>query len=275
MRHSFLLFLGTAGILFASAAMATDESATVADTPVLAVTNPFYRPKAGHVALTTDAAYHRTHVKTAAGQGATAYQTVISESVAVGVTDNLTLIGTFGNVFDRRSFWNAPTYQRDKNLDFEAGFAYTLPETDARRFQAALTYGQRQSFSRFTRGEYKYVSGAFKSGYRMENVTSFFAGSVEIPVAQNENAPDEPRYRAVIGSNGLFVNNTVSTDVALRFDYASECSVRAWSADAGMAYLFTPAVALGIKASYTFKATGGDNSDWFRKSVGVFFKTAF
>lgn len=275
MRTSFLLVFGTAGLFLSTTAWTANQDIAPADTPILAVTNPFYHPRAGHVALTTEAAYHRTHVKNAFGQGVTAYQTTVFETMSLGLTDDVTLTGTFGNVFDRRSFGQAPTYQRDKNLDFQAGLTYTLPAAAAQQFQADLSYGQRQSFSRFQKGEYKYLNAGLKSGYRMENITSYVAGNMELPVAQNAGAHNEPRYQAVIGSNGLFVQDAISADVALRFNYESEYSVRAWSVDAGLAYLFTPTVALGVKVSYTFKGTGGNNTDWFHKSIGAFFKTAF
>lgn len=268
--------IATTVFLFATQINAQEIQNTTENTfENFSVTHPFYHPKSGHLSLTTDLNFRRTHYKTANGFGTTVYQKQIFETIYFGLTDQLTFVGTFGNVFDRRSFWDIPTYKQDKNLDFESGFIYTLPESENRLFQASFAYGQRQSLSQFQKGEYKYITGEIKSGYHMGNVTSYFEATAELPIAQNKNAHNEPRYQLVIASNGLFFNNKVSTDVALRFNYESEYSLKRWSADTALAYLFTKDIALGIKGSYTFKATGGNNADLFDKSIGIFLKTAF
>lgn len=263
-------------LLFTTQINAKDiQNITQNNSQSFAVTNPFYHPATGHISLTTDVNFTRTHYKTANGFSKTVYQKKIFETIHFGITDQLTLSGTIGNIFDRHSFGNVPTFKRDKNIDFESGLKYTFPESKNHLFQASVGYGQRQSLSHFQKGEYKYIIGEIKSGYHMENITSFFTAKTELPIVQNENAYNEPRYQLEIASNGLFFNKKINTDIALRFNYESENSLKIWSTDMALAYLFTKEIAFGIKGSYTFKATGGNNSDLFNKRIGLFLKTAF
>lgn len=230
------------------------------------ITNPFYLAMDGQVGSITTGSVSRTVSKNRTNY--TKHNDIVAlEELQYGLTDNLALIGTFGNTWD---YWKAnwaeshKTHHDDENVQWSAGMGWNIL-TGPARLQVSGKYGQDRlrNFS----GEYKYIAPEMKLGYQFKTFLPYVSGGIEIPVAQK-------RWGNKLSYNtkaGIYQGKCEvwALDTGVRLNYDENTEARTFVAEAEASYYLTPKATIGVFGTYTFGGKAEKKTDIYSKSAGA------
>lgn len=250
----------------------------------LELTNPFYVPSKGTISSTTTYEFATRTAKASEGPlsvRSKEYDNTIAEKLSYGLTDTVSLDATVANVFqkgkDSLSIGNwggSVTDRDDKNIDFELGSTWNVL-TGPAKVQVSGAYGQAESNSHDNLGAYKYVTGAVKAGYTMGIYTPYLAGSVELPVAQNDDGDNHAKYEAKAGVYAYCPRIKTAVDTGLRLNYDETYEARVYAYDLEVSYFLTDKVAVSAFGSVDFAGKAEADTDLYGNKLGLRLRAAF
>ncbi len=234
----------------------------------LELTNPFYGPSKGTVASTTTYNF-ATSTEKNDGARAKSYDHYIAEALSYGLTDSVSLDATVANTFQKTH-----ADRDDKNIDFELGSTWNVL-TGKTKVQVKGAYGQEESNSHDNLGAYKYVKGSVKAGYTMGIYTPYVAGSVELPVAQNDDGDNHAKYEGKAGVYAYCPRIHTAVDTGVRVNYDETDEARTYAYDLEASYFLTDNVAVSAFGSVDFAGKAEGNTDLYGNKVGLRLRAAF
>lgn len=238
----------------------------------LELTNPFYVPSKGTISSTTTYEFATNTVKDDFDRSKE-YDNTIAEKLSYGLTDNVSLDAKVSNVFQKESAYGL-TDRDDKNIDFELGSTWNVL-TGPAKVQVSGAYGQAESNSHDNLGAYKYVTGAVKAGYTMGIYTPYLAGSVELPVAQNDDGDNHAKYEAKAGVYAYCPRIKTAVDTGLRLNYDETYEARVYAYDLEVSYFLTDKVAVSAFGSVDFAGKAEADTDLYGNKLGLRLRAAF
>lgn len=252
--------------LVAVIALAVAGSAAAAD-----ITNPFYLPAKGQVGSITSADYTRSQYKDKFWNSEKSYNTNVSEELQYGLSDNLAVYASVGNIFAKvKDALLNETDKEDRNINWEGGFAWNIL-SQAFKLQALLGYGQDPSVNAFMdgMGEYKYLVGAVKTGYQFKKMLPYVEVTEELPIGQKKGV-DKPVYTAKVGLyQGKCEVWALDTGIRYLHDENTDVEGTAYVAEVEGSYYLTKKVAVGLYGTYALKGRAKVDADIHSKSVGA------
>lgn len=258
---------------------------TVAGTASAAdITNPFYLPTKGQIGSITSADYTRNQYKDKFSGKETTYSTNLSEELQYGLTDNIALVANVGNIFaklkeaflDDRDILGSKTDKEDKNINWEAGFAWNI-FSQAFRLQAQVMYGQDPAVNRFNKGagEYKYVTGTIKTGYQFKTMLPYIEVGEQLPIGQKKGnderiGADKPVYTAKIGLyQGKCETWALDTGIRYTHDENTDIEGTTYTAEVETSYYLAKNTSIGVYGTYALKGKAKVDADIHNKSIGA------
>ena len=238
----------------------------------LELTNPFYVPSKGTISSTTTYEFATNTVKDDFDRSKE-YDNTIAEKLSYGLTDNVSLDAKVSKVIKKESAYGL-TDRDDKNIDFELGSTWNVL-TGPAKVQVSGAYGQAESNSHDNLGAYKYVTGAVKAGYTMGIYTPYLAGSVELPVAQNDDGDNHAKYEAKAGVYAYCPRIKTAVDTGLRLNYDETYEARVYAYDLEVSYFLTDKVAVSAFGSVDFAGKAEADTDLYGNKLGLRLRAAF
>lgn len=246
------VLLASAAVLFAGSAVAAD------------LTNPFYLPGKGQMTSDTKAQYFRNDGE---------YNFSASEELAYGLTDNMAIVGTINNYFDRNG-----EYNNSHNFDYEIGAKYNMEHGRIKAQVAAsyYTYDPQSWFGQSYAGDpedgqndrwQKYINGEIKLGADMCDglmpyATYKFSGQID-------SADREFNQSAFVGVHKYA--GKWAADGGIRYDFETDGkNANGVFAQAGADYYPMDKLAVGAYGDY---GIGGEGTDDY--TVGLRAKVLF
>lgn len=256
------ILLAAAGICLSTSAMATE------------LTNPFYLPEYGMIASTTSLQFDKTGFK-GPGYNARYYRTMLNENVAVGLADNLSIIASLGNVWDRNNFAGGKFETSNSNFDFTVGARYNVLSYNLIRLQLQGLYGQRESWADVPRqGTYKYFAAGIKGGLDLNAFMPYASFNMEIPVFQGHGPHNDNIYDVKFGGYKM-IDDTYTIDAGLCYNYHRDWNTQSWSLDAEASYAFTDNLIASVYGSYVLDGNIKDDYSKHGQVLGIRFRTSF
>ena len=240
------------------------------------ITNPFYLAMKGQVGSITSFQGEKLVVKNKYAN-TKSIRMMAQEELQYGLTDSLSIFGTFGNTWDKwkgtpQNFLDPPAQKAVKdneNIAWSAGLGWNV-FSGPFNWQLSAQYGQDRlkNFS----GEYKYIKGETKLGYRFKKVLPYVTGAVEIPVGQKSGikgiAGDKFIYDTKVGIyQGAC--EVWSLDTGVRLSYNENTEARVFTAEAEASYYLTPKTTLGVYGTYALDGHAKYDRDIYDKTAGV------
>ena len=246
------VLLASAAVLFAGSAVAAD------------LTNPFYLPGKGQMTSDTKAQYFRQDGE---------YNFSASEELAYGLTDNLAIVGTINNYFDRNG-----EYNNSHNFDYEIGAKYNMEHGRIKAQVAASYYTfdpqswYGQSYHGFPEAGIndrwqKYINGEIKLGADMcDGLMPYasykFSGQID--------SADREFYQSAFLGVHKYAGKWAA-DGGIRYDFETDGkNVNGVFAQAGADYYPMDKLAVGAYGDY---GIGGEGTDDY--TVGLRAKVLF
>lgn len=245
------VLLASAAVLFAGSAVAAD------------LTNPFYLPGKGQMTSDTKAQYFRNDGE---------YNFSASEELAYGLTDNLAIVGTINNYFDRNGEFN-----NSHNFDYEIGAKYNMEHGRIKAQVAASYYtydpkswfgndyepedrGQNDRWQKYINGEVKL--GADMCDGLMPYASYKFSGQID-------SADREFNQSAFLGVHKYA--GKWAADGGIRYDFETDGkNANGVYAEAGADYYPMDKLAVGAYGDY---GIGGEGTDDY--TIGLRAKVLF
>lgn len=243
--------------------------------PTLAadLTNPFYMPSYASVSSVTSLGYEKTQFRTLQNNNR-AYRKNLTEDVAIGLTDNIALLGSIGNVWDKSNYGGA-FRKENTNIDFTVGAKWNLLTYNLFNLQIHGVYGQRESWADVPRhGTYKYISGGIKGGLDLNAFMPYASANMEVPVFQKHGIHNENIYELKLGGYKM-LQNDFAIDAGLRYTLHKDWDAKMWHMDAEVSYYITPNIATGVYGSYLIKGDMRHDQKAHGQTVGLRLRTSF
>ena len=230
------------------------------------ITNPFFLPKALHVASVTSATFDRAQIKGDLGNDRI-YGKAIEEKLQFGILNNLAIIGGIEKDWAREKDLTLNASEKYHNdLDWEAGLAWNIL-TCKTKLQVSSVYGQEAPG---VKGTYKYFDTQVKLGYQFQKFLPYVTFNVHTPVAQTEEGHEDSwSYNGKVGVyQGKCGVWSLDTALAWAFD-RTDRHARTLSAEAEASYYLTENVTVGVYGSYMLDGKAKGNADVYDKTVGA------
>ncbi len=263
----------------------------------LELTNPFYGPAKGGIASTTSYEFATGTVKQD-GTRVKSYNHVVTEALSYGLTDSVSLDASVGNVFTKDTISSTVpgvstpsvdermvrsgaelasigyTDRDDKNIDFELGSTWNVL-TGPTKVQVKGAYGQKESNSDYNLGAYKYVKAGVKAGHTYGIYTPYVAGTVELPVFQNDDADNHVKYEGKAAVYAYCPRMKTAIDTGARVRYDETDKALTYTYDLEVSYFVTKNVAVSAFGSYVIDGQADESMDIYGNSVGARLRVAF
>lgn len=253
------ILMATATVLFAGVAQAED------------ITSPFYLPGTGKLLSNTSVQYDRTKLK---HNARTAENLRAAEEVTYGITNDFSVVGAIGNMFDFKNFTNQE-YNNDHNFDYTVGAKYNMNYGNwlaqvggsYYTFDSKSWYGHRYRDSNWD----KEIDLNAKAGYMLQDGwTPYTSLSLSSPIDQNDRPIDYSWF------NGFHKTGyKYSVDAGIRYDFVLDGSnTNTWWAQAEANYFIKDNVTVGIFGDYYIGGSYSDAVD-YSYTLGVNAKVLF
>lgn len=238
------------------------------------LTNPFYLPEYGVVASTTSLQFDKAQFK-GSGYNARSYRKMLNEDVAIGLADNLSIIGSLGNVWDRSNFAGGKFDTSNSNFDFTIGARYNVLSYNLVRVQLQGLYGQRESWADVPRqGTYKYFAAGIKGGLDLNTFMPYASFNMEVPFFQGHGPHNQSIYDVKFGGYKM-IDDTIAIDAGFRYNEHRDWHVKSWNMDAEVSYAFTDNLVASIYGSYVLDGDIKDDYTKHGQLLGIRLKTSF
>lgn len=238
------------------------------------LTNPFYLPEYSMIASTTSLQFDKAQFK---GQGYNAryYRKTLNEDVAIGLADNLSIIGSLGNVWDRSNFAGGKFETSNSNFDFTIGAKYNVLSYNLIRVQLQGLYGQRESWADVPhQGTYKYFAAGIKGGLDLNAFMPYASFNMEVPVFQGHGPHNDNIYDVKFGGYKM-IDDTYAVDAGFRYNYHRDFNVQSWSLDAEVSYAFTDNLIASVYGAYVLDGDIKDDYTKHGQLLGIRLRTSF
>ncbi len=265
----------------------------------LELTNPFRGPAKSGIDSTTSYEYATGTVKQD-GLRAKSYNHIVTEALSYGLTDSVSLDVSVSNTFQKNTgsvggVSDVPaagepgidelalvvpetavayTDRDDKNIDFEIGSTWNVL-TGPTKVQVKGAYGQKESNSDGNLGTYKYAKAGVKAGHTYGIYTPYVAGSVELPVFQNDDADNHVKYEGKAGVYVYCPRMKTAVDTGARVRYDETYKALTYTYDLEVSYYVTKNVAVSAFGSYVMDGQADESTDIYGSSVGARLRVAF
>ena len=251
------LFVLAAGLMATTSAFAMD------------VSNPFYVPMKGDFLSETAFDYDNY-------DHGNLEVTSLSERVSYGITRNFSA-HVSGTDFHLHDVPGVTGHDRYDNPAWNVGVKYNLVDCCKTNWKVQLGADYDQGY--LANHQKKDISAYVKAGYQVKNFLPYAQVTVDKPIGRYEKEPD---YTGRIALNTAFSKKVnLDTGVSYMWDYSTN-SIREttgkhkhaseWSVDAGLNYVFSDCMSVGLTGKYVLDAKP-NNYDHY--TVGANFKVAF
>lgn len=240
------------------------------------ILNPLYTPSENTLVSKTSLTTKKERYKNEYGYNKTFYKTTAMQELQYGITNNIALIGSISNIWQKDNALNDDIFTtEDKNIDFTIGALYNFTtSTSAPQIQIAAQYAQSESWADTGTGGYKYILASIKAGYQLGATMPYFLADIELPVAQSKYGHNHNRYLTTAGVHQL-IHDKISLDIALNFNYESEWKQGALTGAAAIGYAFTPTTGLSVYGTFPIDSHQQLNGQSWSRTLGIKLTTQF